>query len=157
MKLYFLNNTKQLMEFSSLSSIYQDPIGMIHTTLRGQDLILILQIWFSGFWVDQCAHLFFDNFFAETRILQFSSATQNDSKLHRVPNENQGENNRETTNINTGLLHVLHILFGRFGSVNFAIILQKTAFAGFHDAKTKKYGMVLKVNLIFEWYINHLT
>ena len=79
------------------------------------------------------------------------------TKLHRVPNENQGENNRETTNINTGLLHVLHIFFGRFSSVNFAIILQKTAFAGFHDAKTKKYGMVLKVNLILEWYINHLT
>ena len=49
MKIYFLNNTKQLMEFSSLSSIYQDPIGMIHTTLRGQDLILVLQIYFQTF------------------------------------------------------------------------------------------------------------
>ena len=105
------------MEFSSLSSIYQDPIGMIHTTLRGQGLILVLQIWFSDFWADKCAHLFFDNFFAETRILQFSSATQNDSKLHRVPNENQGESNRETANPNTGLLHVLHIFFCRFSSV----------------------------------------
>ena len=62
-----------------MSSIYQDPIGMIHTTLRGQDLILVLQIWFSDFGADKCAHFFFDNFFAETRILQFSSATQNDS------------------------------------------------------------------------------
>ena len=105
------------MKFSSLSSIYQVPIGMIHTTLRVQDLILVLKIWFSGFGADKCAHFFFDNFFAETRILQFSSATQNDSKLHRVPNENQGENNRETTNPNTGLFHVIHIFFGRFSSV----------------------------------------
>ena len=109
--------SKKYKKISSLSSIYQDPIGMIHTTLRGQDLILVLYIWFSGFWADKCAHFFFDNFFAETRILQFSSATQNDSKLHRVPNENQGENNRETTNPNTGLFHVLHIFFRRFSSV----------------------------------------